>query len=262
MKFEVLMATTNQEDYSLLEKINLNFDILVCNQNAFETSFKIFECNNKRVKWYNFQEKGVGLNRNNALMRSDADICLLADDDVLYVDNLEEIIKKNFEKYPHADVILFNIYPNSEYHPFVIKKKITINKYNYGRFGGVRIAFRRKKIIKNAITFNLLFGGGAEYSAGEDNMFIKDCIRKKLRIIAVPDYILSLRNERDSTWFNGYTDKFFFDLGASYVVHYGKLASFYVVVQLIRHRKDWLCGCDFKHAKRMALRGIRDFKRK
>ena len=43
----------------------------------------------------------------NALMRADADICLFADDDMVYEDNYVEIIENAFRDNPYADVIVF-----------------------------------------------------------------------------------------------------------------------------------------------------------
>ena len=44
---------------------------------------------NKTIKIYSFDERGVGLSRNSALMRADADIIVFADSDVIYNDDYE-----------------------------------------------------------------------------------------------------------------------------------------------------------------------------
>lgn len=260
MTIQILLATTNQDDYNILKGINLQSDIIVCNQNAKYFSYSSFTYNGFNVEWLNFTERGVGLNRNNALMRSTADICVIADDDVQYDDSAISQITQAFKDNPRADVILFNVHPNEAYNPYIIKKKIKISRFNCGKYGGVRIAFRRTKIIKNAITFNLLFGGGAKYSAGEDNMFIRDCIKKGLNVIGVPIFILSLKQDRESSWFKGYNKKFFVDLGASYVVHYGKFAFFCAFLQLMRHRSLWLKDYSFSEALKNVSEGIKGFK--
>ena len=84
MKLEVLLATMNQTDDSVLDSIGVHSDVLVCNQTDVETDYKSYIKDGYSVRWYDFQERGVGLNRNNALLRATGDICLLADDDVLY----------------------------------------------------------------------------------------------------------------------------------------------------------------------------------
>ena len=70
------------------------------------------------------------------------------------------------------------------------KNPIRIRWYNCGKYGAVQIGFRRLSVMKNAICFNQLFGGGTVFTAGEDTMFIRECIRKGLKVVAVPDCIL------------------------------------------------------------------------
>lgn len=260
-KFELLLATIDQLDDSVLDKMNFDSDIIVCNQNNEVFSKKVYQKNNHEVTWYDFAEKGVGLNRNNALMRSGAEICLLADDDVRYLDGYEETILRNFAENPKADVIIFNIYSDSKKNRFVCDKKMRVNHLNCGRFGAVRIAFRRSKIIKNSISFNILFGGGSMFSAGEDSMFIHDCLFKGLRIIAVPDYILELRDDRKSTWFKGFDRKFFYDLGASYGRHFGVLAYPMACFQLMRKNKLWISELDKKQIKKYIKEGLSEFRK-
>ena len=250
----------NQNNDEILEKMKVNSDIIVCNQHDKKIEKKVYNKLNYNVEWYDLPEKGVGLNRNNALMRSSADICLIADDDVTYVDNYDKIVLEAFENNPKADVILFNIFSDSKNKRFLCNRKMKINRFNCGRFGGVRIAFRRLRVLKNSISFNLLFGGGAKFTAGEDVMFIRDCIRKGLNVIAVPDYILKLREERESTWFKGYDKKFFNDLGTSYVYHYGPFAYFFANVQLYRKRKIWLVNIKSEMARKWIKEGIKIFR--
>ncbi len=258
-RLEVLLATINQTDDSVLEAMKVKTDILVCNQNANSFSSSSYSKNGHHVFWLNFPEKGVGLNRNNALMRSKADICLLADDDVIFFDDYEKIILTAFHENPKADVILFNIV--SEDKPrFVAKKTMRVRRANCGRFGAVRIAFRRSSIIKKRICFSLLFGGGAEFSAGEDTEFLLDCIKNGLRVIAVPRTILKLDQKSESTWFAGYNDKFFFDTGFSYTSHYGAFAKLFGLLFLLKNHKKILTELSFKDAMHNFVLGCKKYK--
>ena len=54
-------------------------------------------------------DRGVGRNRNIALAYASEEICLFADDDMVYEPNYVEIIKKAFNELPKADIIIFNI---------------------------------------------------------------------------------------------------------------------------------------------------------
>ncbi len=260
MKLEVLLATMDQLDDSILDEIGIKSDIIVCNQNDSKTEYCQYTKNGYNVRWYDFQERGVGLNRNNALLRSTADICLLADDDVLFEKDYEKIILSAFEKNPKADVILFNIYSSDGVKRSNANKNIRVRLHNCGKYGAVRVAFRRMSVIKNAISFNQLFGGGCMFSAGEDVIFIRTCIEKGLRVIAVPECILSLTDRRDSTWFVGHNQKYYEDYGSSYYCHFGEFAPVIAFLQLIRRRKRFLGDYPFLEAWRHTKTGIKKYK--
>src|SRR5699024_11139668 len=211
MDLQVLIATMDQENHSLLKKMNIQSDAIIGNQTVINKIEEI-TYNNHQIKYLSFKEKGVGLNRNNALMRAKADICFLADDDMVYVADYPNIVRKQFEENPKADVIIFNLYEENPTR-YITKNKFKVNFLNYMRFGAARIAFKTDSITKNGIYFNQHFGGGTEHSSGEDSLFLTECLKKKLNIIAVPVFIATLTEERDSTWFAGYNEKFFRDKG-------------------------------------------------
>lgn len=260
MKLEILLATMNQPDDAVLEAMGVRSDIIVCNQNAEKTDYRQYDKDGYHVRWYDFQEKGVGLNRNNGLFRATGDICLLTDDDVSLFDGYEKTILDAFERHPEADLILFNIERPNGRKKIESTKIKRLNLHNCGKYGAVQVAFRRKSVIKNAISFNLLFGGGAMFTAGEDTMFIRDCLRKGLRVIAVPECILRLRDLRPSTWFTGYDQKFFEDFGSSFYCHYGSMAGLVTLMQLIRRRKKWLENYSLLQAWKYARDGIQKYK--
>lgn len=214
MKIQVLVASMNQTDYGLLEKMNIQTDAIIGNQ-CDRNEVEDFEWNGHKIKYLSFAERGVGLNRNNALMRADADICLFADDDMIYEDDYADKVLKAFEDNPKADVIVFNLREPVPQR-YIIKKTSRIGYLNYLRYGTARIAFRLKSVRDNGIYFNQCFGGGTEHSHGEDNLFLTDCLKKKLKIFAVGEYIASLTEERESSWDCGYNDKYIKDQGALY----------------------------------------------
>jgi len=108
MTVQVLVAAMHQTDHSLLEKMNIQTDVIVGNQCDYD-SVERFEYRGRRALYLNFAERGVGLNRNNALMRASGDICLFADDDCVYVNGYEQIILAAYGRHPDADVIVFNM---------------------------------------------------------------------------------------------------------------------------------------------------------
>lgn len=181
---QVLVAAMNQTDHSLLDKMNIDSDVIVGNQCTFN-SIEKFMYKSHNAVYLNFNERGVGLNRNNSLIRATGDICLFADDDMRYVDNYVEKIESAFDENPDADVIVFNLIEKNPTR-YIIKKAHRVTWFNYLRYGTARISIRLDKIKKNAIYFNQCFGGGTDYSHGEDNLFLTSCLKNKMKIYALP----------------------------------------------------------------------------
>lgn len=214
----------NQIDHSLPEKMRIKCDAIIgnqCNRNDVEEIM----WHGHRIKYLHFAECGVGLNRNNALMRADADICLFADDDMVYCNDYIDIVKNAFKKHADADIIAFNI---KEKRPtrFVIKKDERVWYHNYLRYGTARVAVRLKRVRECGISFNLCYGGGTEHCHGEDSIFLTECLKKGLKMYAVPYYIAELTENRPSTWNMGYDEKYLADQGCLYRAisrHYWKL---------------------------------------
>ncbi len=233
MKIQVLVATMNQLDHSLLEKMNIQSDVIVGNQCEFN-SIEQFKYKDYSAVYLNFAERGVGLNRNNALMRATADICLFGDDDMIYINNYVDIIRKAFENQPDADIIAFNLIEKKPSR-YIIKKQKRIHFYNFLTYGTARIAVKLSKVRENGISFNLCFGGGTIHCHGEDNIFIADCLKKGLKMYAVPISIAELTEERESTWNRGYNEAYLFDQGALYKTISKKFWKVLCLQDAIRH---------------------------
>ena len=256
MKIEVLVAAMNQTDHSLIERMNISSDAIIgnqCNINSIEK----FIVNGKEIMYLNFAEKGVGLNRNNVLMRAKGDICLFADDDMKYVENYESLVLKQFEMHPDADVIIFNI-KEKKINRYINKKVYNVGWHNFMRFGAVRIAFRRLPVYLNGISFNLMFGGGAKYSHGEDTLFLASCLRGGLKIIAVPEYIAELEENRSSTWFQGYTEQFLKDKGILFYYISKRYYRLLCLQYAIRHRKKHMNTGNWLKVHKKMLEGVKE----
>ena len=97
MKLELLLSTMNLKDETennkLIQKMNVNINTLTINQ---ITNKNIKETNNltSKNKLISVRDKGLSKSRNMAINNSEADICIIADDDVIYKDNFQNIIKK------------------------------------------------------------------------------------------------------------------------------------------------------------------------
>lgn len=255
MTIQVLVAAMNQTDHSLLKKMNIRSDVIVGNQCDLDC-IERFSYREHRAVYLNFAERGVGLNRNNALMRADGDICLFADDDMVYHDNYVQTVTDAFKAHPDADVILFNL---EEPVParYVIPRPMKVSWFNYLRYGTARVAVRLKSIKENGIYFNQCFGGGTEHCHGEDNLFLTACLKNGLTMYAVPDYIGALTEERPSSWNTGYDEKYLRDQGALYRAISRRWWKLLCLQDAIRRRKDYLEVGSWLDAYRIIRRGAK-----
>lgn len=234
MTLQTLVSAVNEDTKVLAEKMHLESDAVIinqCDQNGYEE----YDHNGHRICCYNFAERGVGLSRNNALLRATADIVLFSDEDIVYEKGYAQQILSAFENRPKADMLLFNMDVDKERATYHTNKEFRVRQYNCGRYPTYSFAIRRERLHKENITFSLLFGGGAKYSNGEDSLFIKDCISHGMNVYALP-ITIGKEEKRPSTWFEGYNDKFFFDRGVLYRCLYGAMARPLAIRFLVKHR--------------------------
>lgn len=256
---ELLVSTMKQTNIlKLVQDMNIRTNAIIINQIA-KYEYKEFDYTGKKIKCYSFNEVGVGSSRNNALLRSEAEICILADDDISYYDDYAEQIIAQYEKYIDADVLIFNLDEKSSQR-YKIDKPMRINWMNYTKFGAARISFRRTSILKKRIAFSTLFGGGATYSAGEDTLFIHDCLKNGLKIIAVP-VTIGLLKPSVSTWFTGYNKKLLMDTGACYSELFGIQYYPRVLLFVVKNKKKYMeDGIGMLQAFRLIMSGKKMYK--
>lgn len=255
MKLQVLVSTMHQTDHSLLEKMNIQSDAIVINQ-CDHDCIERFTFRGHDILWMSMKERGVGLSRNNALMRASGDVLLFADDDVVYTDNYEEKIIKSFENNPQLELIVFNLESQNPDRPeAIVEKEYRLHWYNSLKFGAFRIAIRQASIRKANVFFSLLFGGGARYQSGEDTLFIIQCLKKGIRGLASSAVIGTVQQD-ESTWFKGFDETYFFDKGVLMRQCFGPWAKILLIALLMKNGRQTQAlglkkalGCAFKGAE-------------
>ena len=256
MTRELLVSAMHKGPLELVEAMKIGSDAVIMSQgDHFE--YQELEYNGHKLRYYAMNERGVGLSRNHVMMRAKADIGLFADEDIVYNEGYAEAVLKAFEEHPDADMLMFNVKAMPGRETYHISEFGRVRWYNCGRYSTYSCAVRLEKIFRHNITFSLWFGGGARYSAGEDSLFIRDCIHKGLKVYKVPVDI-GYERERESTWFNGYHRKFFFDRGVLYRHLYGCMAKPFALRFLLAHKEQMCQEIAVKDAYRMMCEGIRE----
>ncbi len=259
MNIEVLVAAMNQSDHSLVNRMNISSDAIIGNQ-CDKNSVESYEIDGKQISYYNFAERGVGLNRNNTLMRATGDILVFADDDECFFDNYEEIIKEAYSKIPKADAIIFNIETiGADVGRRNITKIFKLNIFNSLNYGAVRLTVKNSCVKRANVNFHRQFGGGTTFSSGEDTLFIADLIKKGLRIYTYPATIASV-NQETSTWFNGYNEKYFYDRGSLFKALSPKAAKLLCWLLLLKNKKRFFGeNISFRQGWNLAKSGMKGF---
>lgn len=260
MTIEVLIATMHQKDTSLVKKMNIQSDAIIVNQTDVYAYQELLQ-DDCRIRFYSFAERGVGLSRNSSLMRSNADVCILADDDMVFHDGYGDVVQDTFDHYRDADVIIFNLSEAGATNR-VNNKPHSVKLSNYMNYGAARIAFRRHAVVYHGISFNLNFGGGTRHQCGEDTLFLRDCLKAGLKIIAVPLSLATLSETRPSTWFHGYTRKYLFDKGVVLSIAHPRMVWLFCLYLTLRHPEYAVNDLDRAGVFREMCKGIRYVKRK
>lgn len=285
MRLQVLLSAMNLKDESFVDTLNITSDAVVVNQCSDQSPFAdtiLIDAADpaarddnrdalsvERIRRENIRgkrheivfiesaAKGLSNSRNMAVRHADADICILCDNDVEYVDNYDRIIIKAFEKHKEADLIVFYIRRPEKPKP-VFKSERRMGYLSVLKIFSPEIAFRRERL--KDIHFDPLFGAGAKYPMGEENIFLYECLKRKLKIIYVPVMIAQLRDEQ-STWFKGYDRGFFIARGAGYTAMSPRLSWLLILQYAVRKYKLYKDSTSFRNAVKFMLEGKRSYEK-
>lgn len=237
-KLEVIIPTMYRDDIKFLDAMNLQTDAVVVNQNNSIEDVKRINYNNHSIKFISNKERGVSRSRNLAIKNADADICLLADDDVVFEDDYSEKVIEAHEKYPEADIITFVVerYGDSNRQKSFRKNKSWDKYLTSMKISAVEISFKRKSIVDNNIKFNENIGPGEKFFNGEESILLYEALKSGLKILYLPIKIAEV-DMADSNWFEGYNKKYFQSYGAKY---YNMSKRFYplLILQYAVRKRD------------------------
>lgn len=256
MTLQLLIAAVKKKPLLLAEEMHIDSDAILVSQGD-GYGYEEFEYKGHKLRYFAMEDRGVGLNRNTALLHAEADIVLFADEDIVYDEGYAGKVLAEFEKHPEADMLLFNVKASEGRETYHTDSFGRVHWYNCGRYPTYSFAAKRECLHKNNITFSLLFGGGAKYSNGEDSLFIRDCLKSGMKVCRVP-VTIGQEKFRESTWFRGYNEKFFFDRGVLYSYLYGRLDKVMAVRWLMAHKEELCKDISVKEAYGIMCRGIKE----
>lgn len=254
MNVQVLISCMNKT-VDIVRQSNLFHDVIVINQ--CDVTKETEQMYSNRVLFIDSPSRGLSRSRNLAIRKSCADICLVSDDDELFVDDVQDKIAVVYESHPDADIIIFKIINRDG---GMLAKPHFLSIRELFHVCSVQITFRRKSISEKNIFFDVNMGSGTDNGGGEEVDFLLRCKKRGLRIYYYPLEIAELR-ESESHWFSGYDQKFFYQRGTSTRHMLGFFISIlYAFYWLYTHHHLYRESITVYDALKSMLKGIFDNK--
>ncbi len=253
MTLEILMSCMHQSDAALVHKSNITGNCVVINQCDRE-DYSEHTTENGLVRMFSNRQRGLTRSRNQAIRSAQADICLICDDDEVFVPGYEKAVLDAYSQLPQADIVIFKM---ANRQPSFPDKVMPLRFPKTMKVSSWQISFRREKLLQAGVWFDELLGAGTGNGAEEELKFLLDCQRAGLKIWYVPTVIASVAQEA-STWFGGFDETFFENRGATtrYILGAG-LASVYAVYYIVRKKSMYRDTLSPGQALKATFRGIR-----
>ena len=256
MKLELLLSCMHQKDDSLVHNSGITGDVLVINQCDREGD-RSYLTKHGTARIISTKARGLTKSRNQAIETSDADICLLCDDDESFVADYEKRILHAYRKVPDADLIIFKMCNQ----PTPFRDQIRELRFPWiMSVSSWQISFRRESLMRTGVRFDELLGAGTGNGAEEELKFLMDCRRAGMKIVYVPTEIASVW-QTESTWFDGFTRQFFINRGATTRYILGAVpALLYGVYYVIKNHPKYRDNMTPLQAMGALITGIRENK--
>lgn len=252
MKLEVLMSCMHQNGPRIIEDSHLEGHVAVINQ-CDKEEYQEYPTKNGVARMFSTTQRGLTKSRNMAIQKSDADICMLCDDDEIFVPDYETKIRQAYEEIDAADVIIFKL---ANLPPSFPDQVMRLRFPKTMKVCSCQISFKRKSLMDTGVGFDELLGAGTGNGAEEELKFLLDCERAGLRIYYVPTVVASVAQEQ-STWFSGFDERFFENRGATTRYILGLPVSIaYAVYYVIKKRNKYKENLTLRQAFWATWRGI------
>lgn len=259
MKVEVLISTMNRDNDSLYKTMNIKTDAVIINQCLKESYYEIKE-DFGIIRIISNCDRGLSKSRNLALESSNADICIIADDDLVYKDNYKEMIIDAYKRYNDADLIAFDVPSSNVERPTSKLKEGRIGFLKSMKISSFQITFKKNSFVKCGISFNELFGAGSVFNCGEENILMKKALDKGLKIYYVNSDLADVHHV-ESTWYNGFDEKLMNTKGAMFYEMSRTLFPLFILQFGIRKHKLYKESMSFKNSIEFMINGYLNYKK-
>ena len=263
MEIEALIPTVNKSKEQILElchSLNIQSNCIIANQNGIDSkyflTFKGF-----RILVICTATIGVSKNRNILLDHLTGDVGLMLDDDCVMHSDYVEKISNFFDQHKKAEFVLFNgsLFNNGAAKLIHNRATKQVSKFFQISYAGAPgLCFRRTSLRLLGLYYDETLGVPNYIEAGEDTVFHKRLIEKKVCFFRSSDVIFDIfDNNEKSSYYKGIDKRYVETRG--YVTYYlhPRLFFFYKIRHCLRFNKtDSTIGflkliCYFNNGKRI-----------
>lgn len=253
-KTEILLSCMFLSDSKeMIKRSHITSDTVIINQ-CDEENYKEDNICNALLRTFSVTDRGLTKSRNLAISKSQADICIICDDDEIFNEGYEKAVLSAYDALPDADIIIFDMVDRP------LKWGNSIKRLGYIDLMSVsswQITFRREKLLASGVLFDENMGAGSGNGAEEEFRFLTQCRKAKLRIYHYPFRLASVA-QTQSTWFKGFDEEFFVNRGNTTRYIMGlPLSVLYAAYYAFAKRKQ-LSGMSMLRAFSYTVKGIKE----
>jgi glycosyltransferase involved in cell wall biosynthesis len=180
-----LFESLENQDYK-------NFEVVIISQDNHDAIKELLTEYNFRSNHIPITKKGLSLARNEGMKFAKGNMITFSDDDCWYPEDTLGYISNYFNN-NESDIVCFQIYdPNSKqyYKNYSSSHQEEVKGRSLFQKSSIEIFISTKNIAVTDIKFDENFGLGAKYQSGEENIFLSDMKKKKLKIEYVPKIVV------------------------------------------------------------------------
>ncbi len=235
---QILIPTikkNHEEMIKLFLDNNINCSAIIRSQ-CGRNSIREQTVNGYTIKTIEADDIGVSVNRNELIKNATADYIMILDDDFVLKDRAAREIQARIFLCKEVGVVpIDNIYD----------KNSILRKY-YLKYSDLRgkvigyFVFNRAWLVESNLKFLEYIGPGTSIYFGEDSILIRKLFKIVKSVPLLTDkFFISLKaNDRPSTWFEGYTKRYFFSQGVVYRIMHPCLYPLYYIRSAYKKRKE------------------------
>ncbi len=140
----------------------------------------------ENISMVSLTEVGLSKSRNRLLQQATGDVCVFADDDLVYepdyLDRLEQV-------YSSMDMDICAFYRKER---TIRRRLFNCKTLDLFSISSCEISFRRASIIDKGIYFDEQFGlGSGRYEIAEETIWLHDCLQGNVKIMRYPYHAVS-----------------------------------------------------------------------